>query len=372
LAELDPWGPISQLLFQLIDSDEIQDIVSLTGAPVDWVLDEREIYSNTTRVRAFRQRIHLAYNKLPENKRLLFAEIVANEFLTRRPSFVDELHSKLKKIGWRLSEDSLIPLEREEDEGTATVLRRTTQRDTALDYELLRLEGYFRDPIVGDGLMRPDMSSEACRNIRIALHFLGYEISENDRYDKELEKTVLAFQIDNNHRALDGYVGRGTRNLLARKLIEASGERPFGAMKHPGGKAFPTLFLSYAHEDIEPALRLFTDLRQSGVNVWFDKESLIAGQRWSDAIRSAIKGSRYFVALLSSNSVNKKGYVQKELKDALAVLEEYPQSAVFLIPARLDDCRTSDYRLDELHWVDMFPNWEEGLAKILRAIATEI
>ena len=53
----DPWGPISQLLFQLIDSDGIQDIVSATGAPVDWSLNEREAYSNRTRVRAFRQRI---------------------------------------------------------------------------------------------------------------------------------------------------------------------------------------------------------------------------------------------------------------------------------------------------------------------------
>jgi hypothetical protein len=37
--------------------------------------------------------------------------------------------------------------------------------------------------------------------------------------------------------------------------------------------------------------------------------------------------------------VDKKGYVQKELKEALDIFQEYPEKAIYLIPARLDDCK---------------------------------
>jgi hypothetical protein len=43
--------------------------------------------------------------------------------------------------------------------------------------------------------------------------------------------------------------------------------------------------------------------------------------------------------LLSSNSGEKIGYVQKELKEALEVLDEFPQSKRWLIPVRIDDCK---------------------------------
>lgn len=128
------------------------------------------------------------------------------------------------------------------------------------------------------------------------------------------------------------------------------------------------VFLSYAREDIEQAARLFSDLKKSGANVWFDRESLLPGQKWQPAIKQAIADSRFFIALLSKNSVNKKGYVQRELKDALQILDEYPESAVFLIPVRLDSSSPLDSRLHEIHWVDMFPDWSTGLNRILRVL----
>jgi hypothetical protein len=239
-------------------------------------------------------------------------------------------------------------------------------------YKLLRLEGYFRDPIAKDDLLHSNMSGEACRNIRIALRSLGFAVAENNRYDEELEKAVLAFQTNNNHTSLDGYVGRGTRRLLTQKLMEKSGERLFKLMKYPEGEPFPRVFLSHAREDIMLAQRLFTDLQGSGVNVWFDKESLLPGQKWKEAITEAIRESRYFLALLSTNSVTKKGYVQKELKGALEIVDEYPESAVFLIPVRLDDCSLSDSRLRDLHWVDMFSAWDEGVDRILKSLSMQV
>jgi len=133
----------------------------------------------------------------------------------------------------------------------------------------------------------------------------------------------------------------------------------------------PNVFLSYAREDEGQARRLFEDLRMAGLSPWFDKDSLLPGQKWKSAIKAAIRDCRFFIAMLSSNSINKRGYVQKELKDALEVLDEYPSSAIFIIPVRLDNCAPSDDRLGDLHWVDMFPNWSDGLARIIKTIESQ-
>jgi hypothetical protein len=134
----------------------------------------------------------------------------------------------------------------------------------------------------------------------------------------------------------------------------------------------PRIFLSYAREDIDAAKRLFEQLKASGADVCFDKEFLLPGQKWKVAIRQAIQSSRFFLALLSNNSVTKKGFVQKELKQALEILDEYPEPSVFIIPIRLNNCVPSDERLRDLHWVDMFPDWDAGFAIIIKAIESEM
>jgi hypothetical protein len=128
------------------------------------------------------------------------------------------------------------------------------------------------------------------------------------------------------------------------------------------------VFISYGHEDISSAVRLYQDLERAGLTPWLDKEKLLPGQKWEPAIKKAIRDSRYFIALLSSNSVSRKGFVNKEITEALELLDEYPESDVFLIPVRLDECQPSHQKLSDLHWVDMFPSWEKGLAKILGSL----
>jgi hypothetical protein len=59
--------------------------------------------------------------------------------------------------------------------------------------------------------------------------------------------------------------------------------------------------------------------------------------------------------LLSSNSVAKRGWVQRELKNALYKQEEFRESDVYLVPVRLDDCSISDLRLERIQYVDLFP-----------------
>ena len=136
-------------------------------------------------------------------------------------------------------------------------------------------------------------------------------------------------------------------------------------------KQKPKIFLSYAREDIGMAKQLYNDLKRYGLNVWLDTESLLPGDRWKDKIQDAIENSNYFIALLSTKSVNKKGFVQKELKTALEVLDLFPSSERFILPVRLDDCEVGERKLKEHQWVDLFPDnvYQNGLKKILQVIS---
>jgi hypothetical protein len=128
------------------------------------------------------------------------------------------------------------------------------------------------------------------------------------------------------------------------------------------------VFLSYANEDQKDARKIFEDLKGHGVNVWADFDSLRPGSKWKIAIKKAIEESQYFLAVLSSNS-SKKGFVQKEIAQALDILDEFPESDIYIIPIRLNECSPSHDKLKELHWVDMFPTWDDGISRILSVVA---
>ncbi|MEO0536157.1 MAG: toll/interleukin-1 receptor domain-containing protein [Cyanobacteria bacterium P01_A01_bin.123] len=130
----------------------------------------------------------------------------------------------------------------------------------------------------------------------------------------------------------------------------------------------PEVFISYASEDRSKCEQLYRDLRAEGYDVWLDSQDLVAGSNWSIEIRKAIRGAQYFIIVLSSNSVSKRGYVQKEIREALDVLDEFPESETFIVPIRLEPCNEGFERLKTIQRVDMFPNWDDGVARIIRAL----
>jgi acyl carrier protein len=131
------------------------------------------------------------------------------------------------------------------------------------------------------------------------------------------------------------------------------------------------IFISHGREDTEAAKKIYLELKAAGFSPWLDTESLVGGQKWKAIIRKEIRESRYFLALLSHRSVSRKGFINRELTEALEVLKEYPESEIFLIPVRLDDCQTSHENISALHRVDMFPSWAEGIEKIKNALERE-
>src|SRR5947207_5592242 len=124
-------------------------------------------------------------------------------------------------------------------------------------------------------------------------------------------------------------------------------------------------FLSYAREDADTAIQLRNALKARHVNVWMDRYELKGGENWKKAIKQALKGCSHFLALISHHSVSKRGYVQKELRTAIELLSELPPDSIYLVPIRLDTSVPVHEELRELHWIDLFPDFDEGVDRLL-------
>lgn len=132
-----------------------------------------------------------------------------------------------------------------------------------------------------------------------------------------------------------------------------------------------TVFISYAREDSDQSERLYKSLKSAGLIPWRDKDAIKPGQNWKIAIRKGIKNSRYFMPLFSTKSVEKIGYVQKEFKYAIDNFDKFPESEIYIIPVRLDNCQIPYEKLEEIQYVDLFPDWDNGIKQILDSMGVE-
>jgi formylglycine-generating enzyme required for sulfatase activity len=132
----------------------------------------------------------------------------------------------------------------------------------------------------------------------------------------------------------------------------------------------PRIFLCHASEDKPRVRTLYRQLKAAGYQPWLDKEDLLPGQKWWPAIKRIISNTDNLVVVcLSRHSTTKRGVVQQEIKRALDVLDQMPDEAIYLIPARLEACDVPE-RLADLHWVDLFE--EDGFEKLTQALDYEL
>ncbi len=132
------------------------------------------------------------------------------------------------------------------------------------------------------------------------------------------------------------------------------------------------IFLSYASGDRTEVEKLYTFLSSQGTDVWYDQEKLLPGQDWNYEIHKGLDEADVILICLSKKSVNKEGYVQKEIRLALDLALEMPDGRIFLIPARLEECELP-YKLKPYQWVDLFtPNGMDKLIKSLNIRAEQV
>jgi hypothetical protein len=161
------------------------------------------------------------------------------------------------------------------------------------------------------------------------------------------------------------------RSLEAGQAVEIEGLGRFHATEEgyrfdPETRA--TVFVAYASEDLEGARKLAEGLRAANCSPWLDKDRLMPGQNWTQSIERAIAEADAFVACFSSRSVGKTGQFQRELRYAMECAEKRPLDEVFLLPVRLDRCGVPEKIARQVQYVDLFPDWERGVKRVVRSI----
>ena len=158
------------------------------------------------------------------------------------------------------------------------------------------------------------------------------------------------------------------RSLAQGKVVEIDGLGTFFPDRQRGVRFEPRaaqVFLAYVREDLAAVEQLYDALEQAGFRSWMDVRNLVAGQNWPRAIERAIESSDYFIACFSRNSVTKWGGFQAEIRYALDCARRVPLDEIFVVPVRLDDCRIPRSIQRELQYVDLFPDWDRGLARLV-------
>lgn len=130
----------------------------------------------------------------------------------------------------------------------------------------------------------------------------------------------------------------------------------------------PKVFVAYVQEDASSAERLFEALEADGFDPWLDRRKLLPGQNWPRSIEDAIGTSDFFLACFSHRSVKKKGGFQAEIRYALDCTQRIPLDEIFLIPARLDACPVPMRFQRETQYIDLFPDWDRGVHRMITAM----
>ncbi|HSK75068.1 MAG TPA: toll/interleukin-1 receptor domain-containing protein [Thermoanaerobaculia bacterium] len=125
------------------------------------------------------------------------------------------------------------------------------------------------------------------------------------------------------------------------------------------------VFLCHSSEDKQQVRQLYRRLKDAGLEVWFDEESLLPGQDWQFEITAALTKSHVVLVCLASGSAGRTGFFQKEIKHALEVAETQSEGTIFIIPLRIEDCPIPE-GLRRWHRVDYFD--PKGFERLIRAL----
>jgi hypothetical protein len=115
------------------------------------------------------------------------------------------------------------------------------------------------------------------------------------------------------------------------------------------------VFLSYASEDVATVQRIKDELEGAGVDVWFDKADLDAGDDYELKIKRNIERCSLFVPVISGNCLTpKRRFFRIEWNHAQSVALQVPPSMQFILPVAIDGTSPTEPflpdRWNHLHW----------------------
>jgi hypothetical protein len=124
-----------------------------------------------------------------------------------------------------------------------------------------------------------------------------------------------------------------------------------GKIKYPG-----VVFLSYSSDDRDAFVEeLYQKLVLKGVNVFYDKNKLDAGDYFTQKIKKAITDCSLFIPLISKNSLDPERYAINEWNTAMNMEQYFIDSGMkelddtsFIKPFTIDDTMPNDSRIQKI------------------------
>ncbi len=129
------------------------------------------------------------------------------------------------------------------------------------------------------------------------------------------------------------------------------------------------VFLSYAKEDKDFILECYEELKRKNFDPWMDEHDLLPGQAWDECLKANMKDTDIVLIFMSSDSVSKIGYVQREWKYFIDKRKEFPENFIYLIPIQLDTCTVPQFISSEIQFINIYRDLTgKAWSKVLRSL----
>lgn len=129
------------------------------------------------------------------------------------------------------------------------------------------------------------------------------------------------------------------------------------------------VFLSYAKEDKDFILECYDELKRKNFDPWMDEHDLLPGQAWDECLKTNMKDTDVVLIFMSSDSVSKIGYVQREWKYFIDKRKEFPENFIYLIPVQLDRCTVPQFISSEIQFINIHRDLTgKEWSKVLRSL----
>lgn len=121
-------------------------------------------------------------------------------------------------------------------------------------------------------------------------------------------------------------------------------------------------FICYPSEAETAAREVAGFVRSVGIEVWFDKDSLIAGEDWDRSRRLALQDANVVLVLCSTATTGRNGVYQREINEAIRHSEDRRLGTIHILPLRLEDAPLPP-ELSRLQYVNHFDHsWRRKVA----------
>lgn len=165
---------------------------------------------------------------------------------------------------------------------------------------------------------------------------------------------------------------RWTEKFPPQASTDASAQPVTTAPQIPDFK-LDSVFLSYASEDREDALRVKQAFDEAGVDVWFDQSALESGDDYRRKVETNIENCSCFVPLISRHTATlEKRFFRREWSKAIHEAEEFPPGYPFIQPILLDDTPLDssgiprEFRDRHVRKLEALPQLIEDAKKLIR------